>query len=82
MAHRDEIQHQIIKKINPAFLALSKTRLTENIEDNVLGYSTIRCNAETRNTGEVILYVRNDIKYEIVLVKKLESNCWCVAVKK
>jgi len=84
MAHKDEIQHQIMKKINPAFLALSETRLTEDIEDNevnVLGYSMIRCNAETRNTGGVVLYVRNDIKYEIVLVKKLESNCWCVAVE-
>jgi exonuclease III len=73
-----------MKKINPAFLALSETRLTEDIEDsevNVLGYSMIRCNAENRNTGGVVLYVRNDIKYEIVLVEKLESNCWCVAVE-
>jgi len=78
MAHKDEIQHQIMKKINPAFLALSETRLTEDIKDtevNVLGYSMIRCNAETRNTGGVVLYVKNDIKYEIVLAKKLESNC-------
>jgi len=84
MAHKDEIQHQIMKKINPAFLALSETRLTEDIEDNevnVLGYSMIRRNAETRNTRGVVSYVRNDIKYEIVLVKKLESNCWCVAVE-
>jgi len=59
MAHRDEIQHQIMKKINPAFLALSETRLTEDIEDNevnVPGYSMVRCNAENRNTGGVVLY--------------------------
>lgn len=84
MAHIDEIQHQIMKKINPAFLALSETRVTEDIEDsevNVPGYSMVRCNAENRNTGGAVLYVRNDIKYEIVLVTKLESNCWCVAVE-
>jgi len=84
MAHKDEIQHQIMKKINPAFLALSETRLTKDIEDsevNVPGYSIIRCNAENRNTGGVILYIRNDFKYDIVLVEKLESNCWCVAVE-
>ncbi|XP_070169418.1 uncharacterized protein [Polyergus mexicanus] len=34
MAHKDEIQHQIMKKINPAFIALSETRLTAEIEDN------------------------------------------------
>jgi len=28
-----------------------------------------------------LFYVRNDSKYEIVLVKKLESNCWCVVVE-
>lgn len=78
MAHRDEIQHLILKKINPAFLALSETRLTEDIEDNevnVQGYSMSRCNAKNRNTGGVALYVRNDIKHEIVFAKKLESNC-------
>ncbi|XP_025263168.1 uncharacterized protein LOC112637508 [Camponotus floridanus] len=80
----DEIQHQIMKKINPMFLALSETRLIDEIEDsevNVPGYSIVRCNAENRNTGGVVLYVRSEIKYEIVLVKKLESNCWCAAIE-
>lgn len=83
-AHKDEIQHQIMKIVNPAFLALSETRLTDEIEDNevnVPGYSMIRCNAENRNTGGVVLFVREDIKYELVLVKKLESNCWCAAIE-
>lgn len=78
MAHKDEIQHQIMKKINPAFIALSETRLTYEIEDSevsVTGYSIVRCNAENRNTGGVILYIRDDIKYENILAKKLESNC-------
>ncbi|KAM0730334.1 hypothetical protein ACS0PU_002663 [Formica fusca] len=73
-----------MKKINPAFIALSETRLTAEIEDsevNVPGYSIIRCDAENRNTGGVVLYIRDDVKYEIVLVKKLESNCWCAAIE-
>ncbi|KAM0734156.1 hypothetical protein ACS0PU_012521 [Formica fusca] len=84
MAHKDEIQHQIMKKVNPAFIALSETRLTAEIEDsevNVPGYSIIRCDAENRNTEGVVLYIRDDVKYEIVLVKKLESNCWCAAIE-
>jgi len=40
----------------------------------------IRCNAKNRNTGSVVL-LRNDIKYETVLPRKLESNCWCVAIE-
>lgn len=80
MAHKDEIQHQIMKTLNPALIALSESRLIAEIEDSevsVPGYSVVRCDAESRNTGGVILYVRDDIKYEIVLSKKIEMNCWC-----
>lgn len=31
--------------------------------------------------GGVVLYVRDDIKYEIVLLKKLERNVWCAAIE-
>lgn len=42
MAHKDEIHHQVIKELNPAILALSETRLVNEIEDSeisVSGYS-------------------------------------------
>jgi len=48
---RGEIQYQIMKKINPAFLTASEIGLIEDIEDNevnVLNYSMIRCNAEKK----------------------------------
>jgi len=67
-----------MKRLNSAIVALSETRLTAEIEDsevNVPGYSIIRCDAENRNTGGAILYVRYDIKYEILLTKKMISNC-------
>lgn len=82
MIHKDEIQHQILRRINPAILALSETRLLEDIEDNevnIPGYSIARCDAESRNTGGVMLYIRNDIRYEIVIKEKI-GNCWCIVV--
>lgn len=84
MAHKEEIQHQVLKRINSALLALSETRLisdTEDSEVNVLGYSVIRYNAENRNTGGVMLYIRDDIKYEVILRDKIISNCWCTAIE-
>lgn len=54
MAHKDEIQHQIMKKLNPAVIALSESRLIAEISDSeisVTGYSVVRCDAENRNTG-------------------------------
>ena len=84
MAHKDEIHHHIMKKINPAIIALSETRLIADIEDseiNIPGYNVIRCDAENRNTGGVALYIREEVNYEIVLVKKINRNCWGVAIK-
>lgn len=70
--------------MKPAVLALSETRLIEDIEDseiNMPGYSVVRCDAENRNTGGVMLYIRDNIRYEIVLNQKIISNCWCIAVE-
>lgn len=83
IAHKDEIHNQVIKKINPAVIALSETRLTSEIEDcevNVPGYYILRCDAEKRSTGGAILYVRDDIKYELMCIKSINANCWCVAI--
>lgn len=57
MAHKDEIQHQIMKKLNPAVIALSESRLIAEISDseiNVPGYSVVRSDAENRNTGGLL----------------------------
>jgi len=51
--------------MNPATLGLSESRLIPEIEDsevNVPGYSVVKCDSENRNTGGVILYIRDDIK--------------------
>lgn len=41
----------------------------------------MRCDAENRHTGGVLFYIRNNIKFKVVEKKKIESNCWCVAIK-
>ncbi|EZA50288.1 hypothetical protein X777_11299 [Ooceraea biroi] len=33
------------------------------------------------NTGGVILYIREEIRYDITLQEKVNSNCWCVAIE-
>lgn len=54
-----------------------------NIEDSeisVQGYGVARCDTKNRNTGGVMMYIRNKIKYNVIIKKKIISNCWCVAV--
>lgn len=68
-----------MKKINPAIIALSKTRLIAEIKDseiNTSSYSVIKCEAENGNTG-VALYVINDISYELILLKNNELLVYC-----
>ena len=66
-------------------MALSETRLTDEIEDkeiNIPGYNLVRCDAETRKTGGVALFIRNDIKFKIIIVSKLVTNCcWLAAIE-
>lgn len=84
IAHKEELQHLIMWRRRPAMVALSETRVTEEIEDkevNVCGYNMFRCNAESRNTGGVILYIRDDINYGSIWVRKLVANYWSVAVE-
>jgi len=63
-----------MKRLKSAIVALSETRLIaeiENSEMNISGYSIIRCDAENRNTEGTILYIKYDVKYEILLTKKM-----------
>lgn len=77
MAHQEETQHQVVKKMNPALTTLSERRLIIDSEDskvNVPGYSLLRYDTESRNTGGVMLYIKNDIKYEIICIKRKNSS--------
>jgi len=57
--------------------AVITSLLTIDIKDyevNISNYSIVRYDGE--NTGRVVKYLRNDIRYETVLIRKIELNCW------
>lgn len=84
LAHKDELHHSIMKGINPALVTLSEARVNPDVEDceiNIPGYSVVRCDSENRNTGGVVIYNRDDVRYEVVMQKKIIANCWCVAIE-
>jgi len=76
IAYKEEIYHPIMMKMNPAILALAEFRLTVDINEcevSMPGYS-MRYDGESRNTRGMIIYIKNNIRYEIVLIRKIESN--------
>ena len=80
----DTIRCQVVNRKKPGIIALSESRGTAEIRNSKMcmpGYSVIRCDAENRNTYGAILYVRDDIKYELKVINKIESNCWYVAIE-
>lgn len=83
LAHKDEIEIQIFKEIGPLVVALTETRLIEDIQDaeiNITGYTAIRCDGESRATGGVIMYIKETIKHKVLFTRKIIGNYWCVAV--
>lgn len=62
---------------------LTETRITEDIEDNeinIKGYKVRRYSAESRNTGGVVIYVRDEIKIREVKSRKLPGNYWSITI--
>lgn len=83
IAHKDEIEAQIMDYYKPAIVVLTETRITEDIEDNeinIKGYKVRRYSAESRNTGGVVIYVRDEIKIREVKSRKLPGNYWSITI--
>jgi len=65
-------------------MALTESRLTEEIHNSEVsmpGYSMVRCDSNSIFTGGVTMYIRNDIRFETILIRKIESNCWTIVIE-
>lgn len=62
---------------------MSEARCTSAIEQSevdVKGYSCLRCDSTTRHTGGILMYIREDIKFNHMKRYVYELNYWCVVV--
>lgn len=83
LSHKTQLIAEI-KCYNPAFILLSESRTTKEIEDfelEIKNYSTVRCNSNSRHTGGVLLYIRDNIKYAVHKVYVIDGNYWCKVIK-
>lgn len=73
----------LVEKLNPVILICSEACLTDDILDSEIrlaGYNIFRCNSTSRHTGGVLMYIKTNIKAEIVLNKVYEKNLWCLSI--
>lgn len=65
-------------------MALTETNLVEEINDfeiNIKGYTTVRCDSVKKTTGGVILYIKNNIEFNVLDVRSIDLNCWTIAIE-
>lgn len=74
----------MMTKFKPAILLCSETRVTANMskgEYSIDNYKVIECFSETRATGGVLIYIKNDIKYRIIINEVIEKMLWFLAIE-
>lgn len=84
LRNKDELEELIIREKKQHILALTETRITDQITDeelNIKGYNMVNCFADKRSTGGVSVYIKCDIKFKVIVNKKIVNNCWCVGIK-
>lgn len=84
MTHKDEIENVLIGECRPNILGLTETHITQLIEDHEVqidGYVCVRGDSESSRTGGVLLFIDNNIKFEIVATESCVKNWWSILVK-
>lgn len=65
-------------------VCLSETHVTENIyksEIQIKGYKHVICLSNSRHTGGVLFYIKNNYKYTNIIYEIGELNCWFLGIK-
>lgn len=71
-------------KMKPMILCCSEARTTEDILDGEItieGYECIRSDSDSRHTGGVIMYIKNNIKYKIMETISIKNSIWCLSIE-
>ena len=78
-----EIDH-LISEIKPTILIATETHLTEDTEEvlyKIKGYDSLVCYSESRHTGGIVFYTKNDLCCIEMSRNVVQGEWWMVAVK-
>lgn len=82
-SHKTELEW-IISKMKPIIVCVTETHITENFEEHELfinGFNTINMPSVSRHTGGVIIYIKNEYKYKILLKMSIHMILWIVGIQ-
>lgn len=71
------------KKIKPFIIFCSEARVTNEISDEIKidGYNEIICASNSRFTGGVVIYARNNLKLKIICTNAIENTLWYLTIE-
>lgn len=78
----DLVYNWVVKE-KPALACFAETHVTDNIGEGEIyidGYSIESCNSFSRHTGGVLMYIRNDVRYELIEKYAFSKNFWIMSV--
>lgn len=62
----------------------SESRVTDKLHKNeysIEHYKVIECFSQTRSTGGVIIYIKNDIKYKVIANEIVDKMIWFLSIE-
>lgn len=74
----------LLNNCDPPVIVLSETRITSDISDNEIklkNYKVYRIDSDSRRTGGVAIFIRNEILVCDVKRKFMNKNYWLIAVQ-
>jgi hypothetical protein len=78
-----ELENYIIKT-NPIVACFVETHITKDIQNweiNINGYEIIRVDTTSRHTGGVVVYVKENVKFEIIEIEEIDNKWFAISLK-
>lgn len=65
----------------PYVILCTEARITDNIDEvsyKIDGYSNLVCLSNSRQTGGIIVYIKNGVNFKLILNEKIDYLIWCL----
>lgn len=73
-----------INETKPLLIIIVESHVKE-IDDDALiemnGYNNVRCDSDSSHTGGVVMYIREDLSYEVILREVKQFHWWILGLK-
>ena len=81
---KKDIIDLFVSQVQPLLVSVVESHVTESDEEVLIaikGYNCIRCDTDTRHTGGLVMYIRDDLGYEEIFREVKQRDWWILGIK-